>query len=36
MDFSEINEFYRKNPPNLILDDLGVKHINEIPPPRRV
>lgn len=33
MDFSKINEYYRKNPPSIVLDDLGVRHVNEIPLP---
>jgi len=33
MNFDAIKEHYRKNPPEMILDDQGVKHINKIPPP---
>lgn len=33
MDFETLNEFYRKNPPSIVLDDLGVRHVKEIPLP---
>jgi len=33
MDFDAINAHYRANPPQHILDDLGVRHIKEVPRP---
>jgi hypothetical protein len=33
MNFDAINEYYRQNPPETILDCEGVKHINEVPLP---
>lgn len=33
--FDSLNEYYRKNPPSIVLDDLGVRHIKEIPLPAK-
>ena len=33
MNLDELKEYYKKNPPYMVLDDLGVRHINEIPLP---
>lgn len=33
MNFDIIDEYYRKNPPGMILDDLAVKHIVEVAYP---
>lgn len=31
--FEPLNEYYRKNPPELIFDDLGIFHQQEVPLP---
>lgn len=33
MNLDELNEYYKKNPPLFVMDDLGVRHINEIELP---
>jgi hypothetical protein len=32
-DYEPLNEYYRKNPPDLVIDDLGIFHEVEIPLP---
>jgi hypothetical protein len=32
-DFSELNAYYRKHPPEKIIDDNGIKHYEEVPLP---
>lgn len=32
-DFSKFNEYYKKNPPQTVFDEDGVKHIQEVDLP---
>lgn len=34
-EWEKINEYYRKNPPQAIFDDLGIHHEVEVPLPAK-
>lgn len=34
-DFEKFNEYYRKNPPEMVIDDLGIDHDIEAPLPAK-
>jgi hypothetical protein len=33
--YEGINDFYRKNPPEFVIDDLGIYHDCEVPLPAK-
>lgn len=35
MNFNEINQYYKENPPEYVIDDTGIRHQNEIPLPSK-
>lgn len=35
MKIDEINDYYRRNPPKIIMDDLGIFHEIEVPLPAK-
>jgi hypothetical protein len=35
MSWDDLNVYYYKNPPKMVLDGMGVHHINETPLPAK-